>query len=257
MRYWDSVVDGMPHGMWERHVAAYYKQEHIRLMEKWGGKLAGKTFLKTDLFEEAIGEGDFLFWPKEQGAAVWGMDISLSVVSKTRERAQTSGIFFSRGIVSDVRRTSFQDGSFDVIFSASTLDNLSGSDVEAALSELHRVLKPGGTLILTLDNAHNPLYCLGYALERIFKTNKYYQGHCYSVAEATRLVEAAGFRVKEATSIVHIPTPFNKIAMLLSRLKNGRIERIVGSLVVFFAARGEKAPSFLTGWFIALKLVKP
>lgn len=257
MRYWNSVVDNMPHGLWERHVAAYYQQEHIRLIKKWGGELAAKTFLKTDLFEEAIGQGEFLFWSKAQGADVWGMDISLSVVRKMKERALAGGISFGRGIVSDVRRASFQDKSFDVIFSNSTLDNLSNSDVKAALSELYRILKPGGTLILTLDNAHNPLYRLGYALEGLFKTNKYYQGHCYSVAEATRLVEAAGFRVEEATSIVHIPTPFNKIAMGLSRLKSGRIERICGSLVGFFAARGEKHPSFLTGWFIALKLVKP
>lgn len=43
----------------------------------------------------------------------------------------------------------FRDGSVDLIESHHMLEHLSFADAEAALSEWHRVLKPGGYLILT------------------------------------------------------------------------------------------------------------
>ncbi len=65
------------------------------------------------------------------------------------------------GIVADVRRLSFVDGSFDVVFCISTLEHVGqdnrvygveggGAGVEAALAELRRVLVRNGRLLVTV-----------------------------------------------------------------------------------------------------------
>ena len=69
--------------------------------------------------------------------------------------ARNSGI---EAVVADVRSLPFAEASFGVVFSGSTLDHFeSAADIQRSLGELYRVLRPGGTLILTLDNPANPL----------------------------------------------------------------------------------------------------
>lgn len=50
----------------------------------------------------------------------------------------------------DVRRTALEDASFDLVVSTHTLSHLEKEDRPAAARELVRLIKPGGSLILTI-----------------------------------------------------------------------------------------------------------
>jgi len=254
--YWDSIVEKIDNRIFEKNVAVYYKSEHIQLIKKWGEGLKGKKILKTDLFEEAFKDGDFLFWLLRQNENTFGMDISCAIVKKARDNSRELNFKFDKGIASDIRNCAFGDESFDLIISNSTLDNLSFGDVSGALGELRRILKPKGILILTLDNRNNPLYYLGYLIEKIIKTNKYYQARCYSRSDIEVLAKQNNFLIKDTTAIVHIPTPFNKIALFLGRFGGKPAQKFIRWCVISFSKLGYKKTKFFTGWFIAVKLIK-
>src|SRR5574341_1753589 len=87
---------------------------------------------------------------------VFGIDLSLLTVRAAKLRHH--GL---KATGADVRHLPFADGVFDVIVSNSTLDHFESSDeIISSLQELHRVLRTGGQLLLTLDNLANPLISL-------------------------------------------------------------------------------------------------
>lgn len=73
-----------------------------------------------------------------------GIDISDDMLSACRERcADLSNVSFE---IADLYDLPFNEESFDVVLSVQVFEYL--EDVQKALLELHRVLKPGGRLIL-------------------------------------------------------------------------------------------------------------
>lgn len=99
----------------------------------------------------------------ENGALhVTGMDVSEGEIEAARARAQRDGLadraeFF----VGDAHATGFPDDSFDLVIGQSILHHL---DIRVALTEIRRVLKPGGSAVFLEPLAHNPLLRLGRAL---------------------------------------------------------------------------------------------
>jgi ubiquinone/menaquinone biosynthesis C-methylase UbiE len=54
--------------------------------------------------------------------------------------------------VGDARKLPFPDGAFDLVYSSHCIEHLEWFDIEAAVREWSRILKPGGTLeIFTVD----------------------------------------------------------------------------------------------------------
>ena len=111
--------------------------------------------------------------------------------------------------MADVRQLPFSKASFDTVFSDSTLDHFdSEAGIRDALLELHRVLRPGGTLLLTMDNPVNPMVWLrnlspGFWMR--LGIVPYAVGATASVRHLTRLLEQAGFDVPAAEAIMHVP----------------------------------------------------
>jgi len=254
--YWNSVAERIIRYPLEQNIAEYKREEHIKLIEKWVGSLRNKTVLKTDLFEEALGQDHFLFWMLNQTHQVYGMDISFNITKRAKDRTKQLNCKSNKFVVCDVRMPSFKNESFDLVVSNSTLDNIYKNDVSGALFELRRILKPKGILILTLDNKHNPLYLMGYLIEKILNTNKYYLSKCYTLKETLNLVRQHNFIVQEFTFLVHIPTPFNKLALFLTKINKGLFDKLIKYFIRIFSKLGSKKTKFLTGWFLALKLEK-
>src|SRR6185369_4771330 len=117
--------------------------------------LSGRHFrsaLKTDLFDETVTDG-IVPVIRQLADSVTGIDFSSDVVDRAQRRdprlvTQTA----------DIRRLPFEDGSFDLVVSLSTIDHLdSVEQMQEAVIELARVLTPEGTLVLTVDNKVNPV----------------------------------------------------------------------------------------------------
>lgn len=81
-----------------------------------------------------------------------------------------------------------EDSSFDVVFASNLLEHLTRDEIDAALAEFHRVLRPGGQLILLQPN-----YRLAY--------RRYWDDFTHltplSDVSLSDLLEVAGFELEQ------------------------------------------------------------
>jgi ubiquinone/menaquinone biosynthesis C-methylase UbiE len=82
-----------------------------------------------------------------------GIDITPEMVRRARERLRKSGqdAAIREG---DARKLPYKEGSFDAVYMSETLEILGERDMQEALGEIRRVLKPSGRLVLVcMDRA--------------------------------------------------------------------------------------------------------
>jgi ubiquinone/menaquinone biosynthesis C-methylase UbiE/uncharacterized protein YbaR (Trm112 family) len=102
-----------------------------------------------------------------QGYRPVGIDPSLKAVRAARRVAAQLGIC-AQYLVADGRYLPFADGLFDQVFSYSVLQHISCEDVEKTLTQVHRVLLPGGKSLVQMPNAFG-LRCAYHQLRRGFR----------------------------------------------------------------------------------------
>ncbi|MGH7557250.1 MAG: class I SAM-dependent methyltransferase [Gemmatimonadota bacterium] len=238
--------------LWRAHSDAV----NGRLLKRWLPAQRGGRVLKTDLFDEAFGDG-LVEVLRDRYATVLGIDISQSVIRAARE-----GHADHQWARCDVRSLPFRDAAFQAIASISTLDHFPRrADVVTALRELHRVLAPGGLLILTLDNRANPIVgmrnLLPFRLVHAMGLVPYYVGHTVGPWRARRLLVEAGFDLVDTETVMHCP---RVLAVPLSRLLERRAggasqARFLRFLLAFERLRGWPTAPW-TGHFVALMAIR-
>lgn len=254
--YWNDVArewSGDEHDrLWRRHSDAVNQQ----LLARWLPEGSLSRVLKTDLFDEAVSEGLFSFL-QERAETPVGIDVSIGTVRNAQAHR-----FFPLASCTDVRHLSFADGSFDVVVSNSTLDHFQSFEaVVVSLRELHRVLRPGGHLILTMDNLANPVIAMRNALPfRLWNrlgVVPYYVGKTCGIRRLRRTVEAAGFRVLDSAAIMHSPRIFMVwLARVIQRRAGPATQRRFLRWLMWQEGLGRWPTRFLTGNFVAAHCTK-
>jgi SAM-dependent methyltransferase len=241
--HWDEVVASWRGTSRETLLRGYSDAVNTALLQRWLPDLRGSRVLKTDLFDEAVGEGLHPYLCAH-GAAVAGVDLSRVVVAAARDRYPELD-----ATIGDVRTLSYADSSFDVVVSNSTLDHFGSlGEIETALSELRRVLAPGGVLVVTLDNARNPLIALRNVLPlRLLRRARlvpYSVGTTCGHKRLAALLRRTGFEVTGETAIMHVP----RVLATAARRRGPR------SLLAF--ERLSRLPTrYFTGQFVAARAV--
>ena len=164
--YWDGVADKMNSCFVKNPFFEHKRNEVLRLINSWGRNNQDVAILKTDLYEEALEPDHLLFSLAKNNRKVYGIDVSPKLARMTKRKSGQKGLHLSLS-VSDVRRLAFRNDRFDLIISTSTLDHF--PEIDDALKELYRVLKPKGLIILTLHNTTNLLVYLMYKLMKVFR----------------------------------------------------------------------------------------
>lgn len=230
---------------------------HLGLINEWAPDLTQKAVLKTDMFEEALGDDHFFGdVARDSGTAV-GIDISREVTRKVRQRSKNQHWNGLMAVSADVQWLPFMSGSFDIVISNSTLDHFfSAHGIVTSLKEISRVLKPAGELILTLDNKANPFYYV-LRLLSLLKLTPYYLGPTVSRKKLLRILGELGFFVEDVKYLSHHPRILTLgyiyvCRKLFSVRADGHIERI---LWFFDRLRNARIRMF-TGAFIAVKARK-
>lgn len=101
--------------------------------------------------ELGCGTGIFLEQVAAAGAWTHGVDLSADLLAKAHERvASLPNVTLARA---NAEALPYPDSSFDVVYGSSILHHL---DLDAALRELRRVLRPQGRLVFAEPNALNP-----------------------------------------------------------------------------------------------------
>lgn len=256
--HWDDVLAeilrGEPLDVWRLHMAAIYRG----LIVAWSPPGGGSTGLKTDLFEEAISP-HHPFSDLPHGSL--GIDLSPAVVRAARDRLRGENRDY-RFLVGDLRRLPLRSGAVQTILSGSSIDHFRDRrELDAALLELTRVLSPGGTLILTLDNPQNPVVWIRNRLP--FSLLKrlglpYFVGATCSLREARRRLEEAGLTVTHMTTAVHAPrAPAIWVTRQAERMRWLFVQRALRSLLESCEVMRRWPTSLRTGYYIALRAEKP
>jgi SAM-dependent methyltransferase len=121
----------------------------------------------------------------------------------------------------------FPADSFDVVISNDVLNDAGTSNEAAALSELHRVLRPGGRLFLNLP-------AFGFLRSEHDRATDV--ARRYTRTEITRKLRAAGFKVRRATYWNTLLFPVVVAVRLLRRERDEDLHKPARSdIVVPFA----------------------
>lgn len=254
--HWEEVSEDWqrehPQALWRRHCDSVNRT----LLRKWWPDNPVVSVLKTDLFDEVFGNGLYPFIRRNQ-STLYGLDLSESIVSAARKNFPEI-----KAVVSDVRHLPFAKDSYDLVISNSTLDHFeSKGDIAVSLRELYRVLKPGGHLLVTLDNFSNPVIALRQALPFRFLNAvgilPYYVGATLGPRGLRREVRQAGFEIVETTSIMHCPRVLAVAAagLLQRHARQATQDRFLRYLMAM--EKLARLPTRnLTGYFTGVKAVK-
>jgi SAM-dependent methyltransferase len=255
--YWDDVVSRwqptVAHRLWRAHSDAV----NVELLRRWLPTGSGRL-LKTDLFDEAVASG---LYPELALRAdeVVGIDVSsLTVQSAAR---QHPGLV---ALVGSVLAIPCPDASFDTVVSNSTLDHFERRTMlRAAVVELARVMRPGGQLIITLDNRVNPYIGartspLLASLHRRLGIVPYFVGVTCGARGLWELLRDSGFEVRDVTAIMHCPPQL--AAVLADRTWAERFDPDTEQRHVRQVLRWETMEHWptrhLTGHFVAARAVR-
>jgi ubiquinone/menaquinone biosynthesis C-methylase UbiE len=177
-------------GLWDRYAPRY--DRHIRLTERLlfpNGRSWSCAQASGDVLEVAVGTGLNLPW-YSKGITLTGIDLSPAMLAIARDRARTLGM------KADLREASadalpFPDDSFDTVLCTVSLCNISAD--RAAIGEMHRVLRPGGRLVLLDHVASDRRWVL--AIERLLEPLFLRMNGDYLTRRPLPLVEAVGFAI--------------------------------------------------------------
>jgi ubiquinone/menaquinone biosynthesis C-methylase UbiE len=194
------------------------------------GRLApGRTAL-----EVGCGTGLFLEQAARSGARLHALDLSTDLLARARARvAGHANVSLQCG---NAEQMPFPGASFDAVYGSSVLHHL---DLERALREVFRVLRPGGHAVFTEPNILNPQVAVMFHLgltKRYFGVSP--DERAFSRFRAVRALRQAGFAEAKAEpfDFVHPATPAGWVAPV-ARL-GGALERvplvreITGSLLI-------------------------
>ncbi len=108
----------------------------------------------ANVLELGCGTGLFTYEFVKKPIKLTAIDISPDLLEEAKKIISSSNVSFK---VENAYDMSFPDNSFDAVIGSSVLHHL---DIEKALHEIYRVLKPGGIIRFTEPNMLNPQIAL-------------------------------------------------------------------------------------------------
>ncbi|MGH3859058.1 class I SAM-dependent methyltransferase [Actinokineospora sp.] len=195
------------HRQWDRYAERYDRDiGFFERVQFKGGREWVCAQASGEVLEVAVGTGRNLpFYP--EGVRLTGLDFSAAMLDIARARVLETSHKVTL-IQGDAQRLPFDDSSFDTV--VCTLGLCGVPDERGAIAEMHRVLRPGGRLLLLdhIGSHHKPIRLVQRLLELV--TVRMIGD--YQTRRPLPLVEAAGFRVDRR-----------------ERLKAGTVERLAAT----------------------------
>lgn len=144
----------------------YTDKSYIRIGESYPTLYIRHKYI-LDIIEHEVGglaldlgcgPGIMLLDLTKKGCTVVGLDISRGMLKKAKDISLSLGSEAPHLIAADIENLPFTSETFNLIICAGVIEYLD-SDYKA-LTEISRVLKPGGTAIITVTNALTPFWLI-------------------------------------------------------------------------------------------------
>ncbi len=240
--YFDQTAD--------EYLAAYDRQDDLRSFI-----FSERKRIVFELFDApggtvldiGCGPGVFTDRLSQLKCRTYGVDLSQKMAALAQNRGFPLSIFMVGGII----QLPFKDSSFDSVLCSGVLEYL--TDVEPAIKEMFRVLKPGGRLIVTFPNKSSWLNLLDQFSRRLIRflqrlnlpvekhINPDYSPGYLSPRRLNRLLNQNGFVVEAVKFHIFRLTLLNKISpdcsLKLARRMNFVRGRFLGINAVVRARR--------------------
>jgi len=187
---------------WDKNSGTYDRQMHLMDRVLFGDSRAWACTQATgEVLEVAIGTGlNLPFYPKD--VALTGIDLSEQMLAIAHTRAETTVTL----VQGDAHALPFEDATYDTV--VCTFGLCAIPDIDRAVAEMHRVLRPGGRLVLVdhVSGSAKPVRLL----QRLLETVSIPLGGEHFLRRPLDNVRAAGFQVER-----------------VQRFKLGIVERLV------------------------------
>lgn len=162
------------------------------------------------VLDVGCGDGAFLELSASRGFNTTGLEISEERVKRAKRFLRSKGVSADVA-VGDVNKTPFKGGTFDIVVASEVIEHT--LNPRKAVSELVRIAKPGGTVIITVP------YRESLSFEQCVHCGKLTPkaGHLYSfdIPQGKKIFKSAGLKNIKFNLLVPTMTPFWKFGRYL------------------------------------------
>ncbi len=138
-------------------------RKRVDWIERVAGPLRGKTVIDC-----GCGAGEYVRSLSALGADVWGIEYSEDKIREARRHADLPA---QRVAVGDIENLAFEDGRFDIALVNEVLEHV--PDDRQGIREVHRIVKPGGLIVVFSPNRLYPFETHGVSLRSGAKVPHY------------------------------------------------------------------------------------
>jgi len=185
----------------------------------------------------------------KKGCKCTGIDFSSSMIEEAKKDLSKNHITDVQVEVGDATNLRFPDKSFDKVYASEVLEHI--PDYAKAVSELSRVLKPGGWVVISTPNRHS-----WHGFDRYFIWQTFFRKkwrHPYdewkTYKELASILESNAFKIERVGGICYLPGFL--ISYHLPRILKKGLVRLVSTIEPWLSRNWPKI-----GYSIAIKAIK-
>lgn len=221
---------------WDRAAAAYDAAHDVeagtplRLRMDVVIRLLGSR--PGSVLDCGMGPGRLLVELERRGWTVSGVDLSGEMVERARSRLPQSDERLRQGSIESIP---FPAESFDAAVATGVLEYV--DDLPRALSEVARVLRPGGVLVVGAPNTralgtlwrHRLVYSGVRAIKTLIRFGRpvpLRRPGLVSPGRLRALLAAAGLQIEQVEHVVLVPAPVHTLAPSIARRLADRLQRL-------------------------------
>jgi SAM-dependent methyltransferase len=157
------------------------------------------------VYDLGCGIGRHLFFLIEMGFDVYGSDYSLNAVTEVNRRLEEIG-YAHKVKHESMTEISEQDESYDAVIAYNVVYHAYLADMKKALNNIYRILKPGGSLLITFQSKRSPIYNREEEVEpgTIVKKAEPEAGIPHHLVDRGDVIEMlSGYRITELSYVEH------------------------------------------------------